>query len=236
MRICVYTAIFGGYDHLQQPVPQSVDCDFICFTDAQRPGRDGAWQVITSTENRALHPRMRAKFFKIQSHAVFPGGRLAWRYNRLGRRPRYDAIIWIDGCIRIKDPTFAATFAGHIVRHGWSLFPHPDRDCIYDELLELPGMRKYEGLPFAEQVAAYRTEGFPAKSGLIAGGLIARDPHDDTVARVNDAWWKENLRWTYQDQLSLPVVLWRLGRGYDPVPLDLWDNPWFDRLEHTSEY
>ncbi len=236
MQICVYTAIFGGYDHLLPPVSQSVDCEFICFTEARRPARDGAWRVIRTDQHARLHPRMRAKYFKIQAHEVFPGGRLAWRYQPFGRRPRYDAVIWVDGCLRIKDPDFAAAFAACIGPHGWSLFPHPDRACIYDEVRELPGMRKYEGTPFAQQVAAYKAEGFPEKAGLIAGGLIARDPRNPKVAQINDAWWRENLRWTYQDQLSLPVVLWRLGHGYDPVNLDLWNNPWFDRLEHTSEY
>jgi hypothetical protein len=236
MRICVYTAIFGGYDHLLQPVPQDTGCDFICFTDRKGPARDGAWRVITSNENYRLNPRLRAKYFKIQSHEVFPGGRLAWRYDRLGLRRRYDVVIWVDGCLRIKDPGFARAFAGHIRENGLSMFVHPDRDCIYQEVLELPGMRKYAGLPVFEQAAAYRAEGFPEKSGLIAGGLIARKTRLPAIAKINEAWWRENLRWTYQDQLSLPVVLWRQGHGYDPVELNLWDNPWFDRLEHTSEY
>ncbi len=236
MRICIYTAIFGGYDHLLPPVPQSVDCDFICFTDSVLPRQQGAWRVIRSASNPTMHPRMRAKYFKIQSHEVFPGGRLAWRYDRLGRRPRYDAIIWVDGCLRIKDAGFAAAFAGHLGTNGMSMFIHPDRDCIYDEVLELRDMRKCAGLPVFEQVAAYKAEGFPQKAGLMAATLIARDPRNPAVARINEAWWRENLRWTYRDQLSLPVVLWRLGHGYDKVMLDLWDNPWFDRLEHNSEY
>ena len=70
----------------------------------------------------------------------------------------------------------------------------------------------------------------------MAATLIARDPRNPKLALINEAWWIENLRWTYRDQLSLPVVLWRLGHGYDKVMLNLWDNPWFDRLEHNSDY
>jgi hypothetical protein len=235
MRICVYTAIYGGYDTLLQPVAQTVPCDFICFTDTNMPRRVGAWRVIRAGLKPSMHPRMRAKYFKILSHQVFPDGRLAWQFDRLGFFRRYDVVIWVDGCLRIKDPGFAEAFAGHIGETGWSMFIHPDRDCIYDEMPQARAMRKYDGQPVSEQVAAYRAEGFPEKAGLMAATLIARSTRHPKIQRINEAWWAENVRWTYQDQLSLPVVLWRLGHDYDKVRLNLWDNPWFDRLEHHSE-
>ncbi len=235
MRTCIYTAIYGGYDALLQPVTQSIDCDFICFTDAAWPERVGAWHIVRARARPGLHPRLRAKYFKVMSHRVFPGGRLAWRYAPFGPRPRYGRLIWIDGCLHVTSPDFAAQFGAHVGRHGWSLFVHPDRDCIYDELEASAGMAKYAGLPLREQAGHYRAEGFPAHAGLVAGGLIARNPHHTPLSRINRAWWVENRRWSYQDQLSLPVVLWRLGLGYDPVRLDLWNNPWFERLAHASD-
>jgi hypothetical protein len=235
MRVCIYTSIYGNYDHLLQPVAQSIDCDFLCFTDAPWPARDGAWRVIRSNRNPSFHPRMRAKYFRCMNHEVFPNGRLAWRYAPFARRPRYDYIIWIDGCLRIKSPTFAAEFIAHVGEHGLAMFIHPDRDCIYDELQASIGMRKYRGLKLPEQVEAYRAEGYPEHAGLMATTLIARRVGHPMHEAVNIGWWNENLKWTYQDQLSLPVVLWRLNHTYDPVRLYLWDNPWFDRLEHTSD-
>lgn len=235
MRYCVYTSIYGDYDTLLQPVAQTADTDFICFTDAKLPRRVGAWRVIRCNLHPTSHSRMKAKYFKIMSHKVFPGGRLAWRFDPLGRRPHYDAVIWVDGNLRIKDPGFAAAFAGHIGPHGWSMFIHPDRDCIYDELPAAASQRKCWGLPLAEQVQTYRAEGFPPHAGLMAATLIARSPRDEAIARVNEAWWAENCNWSYRDQLSLPVVLWRMNHGYDRVMLNLWDNPWFDRLVHNSD-
>ena len=235
LRTCIYTAIYGGYDALLQPVAQTVDCDFICFTDAPWPDRVGAWRIVRPRILAGLHPRLRAKYFKVMSHRVFPGGRLAWRFAPLHRRPRYGRLIWIDGCLRIKSPDFAAEFGAHVGQSGWSLFVHPDRDCIYDELEASAGMAKYAGLPVREQAQHYRAAGFPAHAGMMAGGLIARAADHPDLPRINEAWWAEILAWTYQDQLSLPVVLRHLGLGCDPVQLNLWDNPWFDRLEHASD-
>ena len=232
--ICVYTAIFGEYDRLHQPVAQSCDCDFVCFTDADLPARVGAWRVIRSGLHGRLHPRLRAKYFKCMSHRVFPRGRLAWRFAPLAYL-RYDATIWIDGSIRIKSPSFAEEFTDCMGDAGLSMFAHPDRACIYDEVGASRVMTKYSGLPFDEQVESYRADGFPQLAGLMAGGLIARRAGQSGIPAIEAAWWAENLRWTYQDQLSLPVVLWRLGAGYDAVPLNLWDNPWFDRVDHLSD-
>src|SRR5690242_9521458 len=32
-RLCVYTAVFAGYDSIVEHVQQTVDCDFVLFTD-----------------------------------------------------------------------------------------------------------------------------------------------------------------------------------------------------------
>jgi hypothetical protein len=238
MRVCVYTAIYGGYDDLKPFVAQTVECDWLCFTDRPERLDAGQWRIIRAPRPEA-HPRMQAKYFKLMSHEAFPGGRLARRYEPLGailkRRPKYDALIWIDGCLRIKCPTFVEEFVGHIRDNGWAMFVHPDRGCIYDEATTCITMLKYQGLPVIEQVEAYRAQGYPERNGLMACTLIARSAQDKRLASINSWWWRENQGWTYQDQLSLPYVLWRLGADYDKVRLNLWDNHWFDRLAHASE-
>ena len=34
MRVCIYTAIYGGYDDLKPAATQSIPTDFFCFTDS----------------------------------------------------------------------------------------------------------------------------------------------------------------------------------------------------------
>lgn len=235
MRVAVYTAIFGGYDDLKAQPQQTVPCDWFCFTDAAGPGRRNGWRIIRERRQPGLHPRMRAKRCKLMAHEFFPDGRLSWRHAPLLRRPRYDALVWIDGSIQVTNPRFVEEFVAGIGPSGWAMLAHPERDCIYDELHASALMQKYAGLPMARQVGAYRAEGYPANNGLMACGLIARRPGDSRLAGIAEAWWQENVRWTYQDQLSLPVVLWRLGAGVDVVQRNLWDNDWFTYVHHSSE-
>jgi hypothetical protein len=169
------------------------------------------------------------------SHRIFPRGRLAWRYAPFAARPAYDYLIWVDGCLEILSSDFVAEFIACIGAQGWAMFPHPDRDCVYAELYAAKDMVKCLGEPLVEQVAAYRREGFPAQYGLMASTLIARDPRHAALSAINEDWWYEIQRWSNRDQVSLPVVLWRHRRWFDPVNLYLWDNPWFERLEHHTD-
>jgi hypothetical protein len=232
----IYTAIFGGYDELKQPAAQDQPCDFICFTDMKLPRRVGAWRVVPVRRDLRLHPRMQAKRFKLISHRIFPGGRLAWRYAPLSRRPRYDLSVWVDGSLQVTSARFVGDLRNRLGNGDWAMFVHPDRDCIYEEAQFSLRMRKYHDLPIHPQVDAYRDVVSP-HGGLYACTIIVRrEPASNGVAAVDDAWWAENLKWTYQDQLSLPYVLRRLG-GPEPVLIreNLWKNAWFDLLPHTSD-
>ena len=48
-------------------------------------------------------------------------------------------------------------------------------------------------------------------------------------------WLRENRRWSYQDQLSLPYLLWKLDIEPAVIPYPLWGNGLFDFVEHASE-
>ena len=131
MRVLIYTAICGAYDDLKQPVVQDIPCDFLCFTDMPAPSRDGAWRVIQFAADPKVHPRMRAKFFKILSHNVVPRGRLAFKYSPLQWlspfKSRYDFTIWADASLVIKSGA-ARDMASAVRDFGWAMFEHPDRD------------------------------------------------------------------------------------------------------------
>jgi hypothetical protein len=71
-RRAVYTAIFGGYDSLQEAPKAALarGIDFICFTDDETLTAPG-WE-IRLTSPLYEHPRMSAKHFKALPHIVLP--------------------------------------------------------------------------------------------------------------------------------------------------------------------
>ena len=236
MHALVYTAIFGDYDTLKQPVRQDESCEFVCFTDMSLPSRVGAWRVIRVRRDPASHPRMQAKRFKLLSHKIFPRGRLAWRYAPFSLRRRADMSIWIDASLQIKSAEFVRDMRVNLGERDWAMFAHPERDCIYDEANASLTMLKYKGLPLLPQVEAYKPV-VPPHGGLYACTVVVRrEPASRRVMEVDERWWNENLHWTYQDQLSLPYVLRTLGGGEpQDIPGNLWSNKWFDSVPHNSD-
>jgi hypothetical protein len=239
-KVAVYTAIYGGHDGLKQPPLQDIPCDFICFTDNQELAEsdNGLWRVIL-VERPPDHPRMQAKYFRMMSHQVFPNGCLARRYRQSVKpalkRTRYDFIIWIDGSCQIKSPSFAREACACVKANKWAMFYHPDRNCIYDEMLISIRMEKYEGLPLIEQVASYRGAGYPKNAGLWATGVIVRRGRiPRKLKTINEEWLAENQNWSYQDQLSLPYLLWKNKVGIDIIHRNLWNNEWMDWIVHNS--
>jgi hypothetical protein len=214
-QVAVYTAVFGGYDRLIEQ-PDMPGVDLVCFTDD--PGlRSDQWRVVRARA-RARHPRMAAKWFKTHPHRVLR---------------RYRRTIWIDGGVKIEKKDFADIVLGAASSDGLSLFRHPVRNDIAAEAEFCVPIEKYAGLPMLEQVAHYRRRGFPDRSGLWAGGVIGREDNRE-IRRLGRAWWRENKRWTYQDQLSMPYLLWRFGIEPGVIPYGLWDDQLISLVPHRS--
>jgi len=215
-RIAVYTANFGGYDRLAcQPDLEGVD--WFYFTDDPRL-RSDRWTIRAST-GRYAHPRLSAKWFKLNPHRVLAS---------------YRRTIWIDASIRVKSTTFVDELVTCLADRVLAVFPHPDRDNIFDEARVSYGMVKYQQMPVLEQVEHYRRVGFIVQE-LYAGGVLVRDNASRGLRRLNRDWMQENVRWTYQDQLSLPFLLWKHGIDPAKIPFNLWQNHLFSIEPHLSE-
>lgn len=216
--MAVYTAIFGGYDTLL-PQPDCPDVDYVCFTDSDDLVAPPNWR-IERRRPRYRHPRLSAKWFKMHPDKELP----AHRYT-----------IWIDGCLKITSDSFVEEAISALNGSGIALFRHPDRDNIVDEVAASVPMAKYAGLSLAAQVQHYQRCGFQLSSGLYACALIVRDGATQQISDLNRMWMDENVRWTYQDQLSFPYVCWKLDLSPGVIPYNFWENPLFDRLPHLSD-
>jgi len=212
VRIAAVCAIYGGYD-LIPPVPEGVD-DAVLITDV--PVRSG-WRNIV--EPSAAHPRMAAK------------------------RPRCrpdlytdcDASLWMDGSVHVLDGRFIELVRSRLESHEVVLWDHPEgRDCLLEEAQHCYDWPKYRDGPLLDQAQHYLDEGMPEHFGLWATGSIARR-HTPKMQRLGDAWLEEMERWTIQDQVSLPYLLWRDRIDPGSFGLDQLDNDMVVIMAHAEE-
>lgn len=195
MKPVIYTTIFGDYDTLK-PQPD-IDVDYVCFTDNPNLTSE-QWQIRYEPVFQHLHPRMRAKYFKL----ICPFEGLS---------------LFIDGSIQIVNPNILNTLSSYL-KSGFACYVHPSgRKCLSTEVLASLGMEKYKGLPLAQQAKYYFDQGMPKDYGLWACGLILRD---GKYTDFGEKWFMENLLWSYQDQISLPYVSWKESFKIDDIRLD----------------
>jgi hypothetical protein len=208
-----YTAVYGQYDDLK-PHPESPLIDkWIAYTDDPDLKSDD-WVV----RHRLLpftHPRVAAKWWKCHP-------------------PQGKASVWLDGSVEVHNAEYFDVLAEGLVQAPITMFEHPDRSCIYTEADVSRTMTKYIGQPLEAQVALYHSRGWPANGGLWASTTFARR-HTPTVLQFGAAWFAHNDLLTYQDQLSLPVLLDQYGLKPAPIPGNLWRNDWFHVASHASD-
>lgn len=206
------TALFGRYDKLA-PVMDIPGVQCICFTDDPELKVEG-WEVERWTAPVGWHPRMAAKWFKTHPRQATDA----------------DRTVWMDASHKVIRQSAVWKALDCVAKAGIALHRHPARQCIYQEANASLRFRKYDGQPIAEQVEAYRKEGHPEAWGLWACGTMAtvRGPADALLSE----WWEECLKWSYQDQISFPVVMRRNGVRPSDFPDHQYRSPWFRAGEH----
>jgi O-antigen biosynthesis protein len=215
----ICTAVTGGYDYMPEQ-PRIDGVDFVYFTDGKSPEPiKKQWLPILLGDDE-LDNRRRSKRPKLNPHSI--PMLLNWKY-----------MIWIDGDMGILSPDFVPQIMSYM-ENGFVVSPHFDgRHCAYGEATIRPA--KYANEPLDEQVAFYQSEGFPYEYGLYECGVSARDLTNPKVKEVGELWHKQNLEWSYQDQVSFPYCLWKTEFKPDVLPQTFRNYNWVWINAHTRE-
>jgi hypothetical protein len=199
VRVAVVSSLYGGYDQPASPASQDMACDWVLVTDREVD----CWPWKTVVEPRpGVSPRLAAKVAKCRPDLYAPNA---------------DLTIWVDAHVRIIHPGFVSWMVRGLGRAQVAQLAHPQRRSLTTEAALSASLSKYGGLPLAAQVAHYLEGGYPDGWGLWAAGLIVRRTSPE-VRAFGDAWLAEQVRWTIQDQLSEPPLLWRMGLEVATLP------------------
>jgi hypothetical protein len=219
--ITVVSACYGGYDQPIAPLEQDVPVRWVMVTDGLVEVPE-PWEVIVEPRPH-LHPRMAAKIPKCMP------------YIYAGTHGYMADVMWLDASARILRPDFVSMCVD-VLRDGGQVaqWVHPQRDCILDEAFVSSGMAKYDGQPVHPQAAYYIKNGHPQNVGLWATGcMVWRRPF--LVRGVGQEWLTEQMLWTYQDQISWPVIVGQRGVKISPLPGGLWDRTYLEFRGHASD-
>jgi len=212
-RVAVYTAIFGGKDHLRE-VKAFAGVDFFCFTD-DKDLRSKTWRIVR-TEASSSDPRLDAKIYKILPHRYFP---------------EYEFSLWVDGT-HTPDIDVRYLVWKFLQTRDLALFRHPKRNCLYDEMTACLTHNKGDADQICRQREAYLKEGYPRQNGLATCTVILRRHNVDAVIRTMEDWWEQINQHSVRDQLSFNYVAHRHQLKYAMIPGDVYNNHFFRFTTH----
>lgn len=221
MSVTVLTSIMGGYDSLTPVLPQTVDARWVCVTDNPHLASEG-WEVILESRPH-MHPRLAAKVAKCLPRTYTDSS----------------TVVWIDGSCKFLTEHTLSDILREAEGTTLAQIPHPWRSCIYTEAEESAKLLKYQGQPVIEQVAEYQRKAqHPSDWGLWATGMIVRNyehPNAWFLDNLGEQWLLEQVRWTYQDQLSEAPILRVMGQRPSSLPFALHGSGLFEWHGHASE-
>ena len=194
-RIAVFTALFGGYDDIRDPLVHPDNIDYFIITD-QQLDEESCWRRLPAD----LIPAdvegdiARNRWVKMHPHLLFPN---------------YDYSIYLDSnCWVVSDLTpLIATLGSFPV----AMFPHKNRDCVYDEVEACLLQRKDRRSALEEHRQVLVDHGVAHHAGLAEATVIARRHHDPASVELMDRWWQEFAALSNRDQIALADCLWQMG-------------------------
>lgn len=231
-RICFITAIYGNYEtSCKKFVKQTVETDFICFTDNTDIIRNG-WTIDTTpyhlSENTDYINSIRnnkhtfniAKYYK-QS------------FRHIPRLQQYDIVVWLDGTIEIIYDKTSEYICDHIYQEkiiGWhhefrnGILKNEVRESKIDRYMNTSwGGQEQPYQDVEQQYRAYIADGYDefffkritthtSHLGVWITCFVAFLQKDDEVKDFLDLWYLQTLQYTTQDQIGFSYVCQKTGR------------------------
>jgi len=207
MRVALVTACYGAYDPVRPlPADHGFD-DAVLITDDPDLVTD-SWRVVY--EPRDEHPRLAAKRAKM----------MPWLYTDC------DAAVWLDASFEVMGDMFYKWVVPQLAVNDFMVWSHPEgRYCIGQEAEVSMTLAKYQGSLIREQAESYFADGMPRDWGLFACGTVGYRFNPEVEA-LGEAWYGEQVKWSVQDQISLPYVLWNAGKRYGVWAGNEYQNPY----------
>lgn len=215
-NLVVYTAVFGGYDTLRDPLTVQADVRYVCFTD--RPQLNvNVWEIVID-EKLATSNARAARYRKIRPDIFLPD----IHYS-----------LWVDANILFRGGNLLRLIQTYLSKCDLALFAHAERICVYREADAVLALRKEFPPNVHRQMQAYRNDGYPKNNGLCETGVMLRK-HTTALYEFNEFWWRELVKWTHRDQLSFNYACWKTGMQYETMPGGARGNrcPWLTYSPH----
>lgn len=208
MKVCVFTAIFGDNEPIDNPQTfTKIDgWDYILFTNLQDKFKNTSWKIINVDIPECCK--------KLSKPFIYANRYYKWHSFEFLKE--YDVVIYVDG-FQIPNPIFENKWKKLadrvydsknpplILAHHYSTIK-----CSYYEM-QLIVMCKKDTFENMKRTHDYlRSKNFPEQYGIFWNGCFIYRQNDPTPIKIWKSLWNEMCIFTYRDQALLPYNIWKL--------------------------
>jgi hypothetical protein len=237
MSIAIVTAIVGSYEATCKPVcEQSEQADFYVFTDNLNIDTRGIWKVIDvekykyGLDDKDIDKSLRNSLYNNQ-HSFNRAKFIKLNLHRIPELKEYDIVVWLDGTICIRNRDFVK-YCKHQINSGknFLVFDLHERKGILKREVIASHFERYTSNYWFGQVQPYQDideqyldyikngfeenyhERIKVKNsenyGVWATCFLALDMQKLETKHFMNKWWYHNMKYTTQDQISFPYLIW----------------------------
>lgn len=219
-KYAIYTAIFGEYDELNEPIFDSLldEADFFCFTDIKNLSSSKI--KVIKVDKTYNDQRKSARYIKIKGHEVLAG---------------YEYVIWLDASFTLNIRSISEFNLNAFLAFPVVTFRHPFRNCLYEEALICVYAYRDFYFRILKQVISYKIKGMPLNYSLYETGItIFNNSHPDSFI-LREKWWNEINKGSLRDQIALPFCLWKYNLIAGRLEGNNLDNKYSTYHEHKQQ-
>ncbi len=211
----IYTSYFGNRGGIIEPSYISPGWDYVFFTDNEYIYDLSKKHLLTwkieyiPTTTEETDSEIRAKFYKIVSHAFFP----EYEYSIYIDSDKYKIDCNLDRFIEntlSPDSVFAS-------------LKHRKCDCTYKEIERQRKRKRDFDKNFDDIRDRCIDSGLPEHWGLNDNSIVVRK-HCSELYIVMNNWWLEVAKYCKRDQCSLMKVLYESGLPFNQLEYEGFKN------------
>lgn len=244
-KICFITAVYGNYEKsCKRFAKQTVDTDFICFTDNKNIISNG-WIIETNpyhlTHKSPLDDSSFTNSLINNKHNFNVAKYYKQSFANIPRLQKYDVVVWLDGTIEIIYDKTSEYILSKIHKEKIVAWHHEYRHGELKKEVDASHFYRYTSTHWNNQDQPYQdidkqyndyiqdgyTDDFfkqiqPDRIhfGVWITCFVAFLQHDPAVRNFLKLWYLQTLKHTTQDQIGFPYVCQKTNL----IPYTLPDN------------
>lgn len=212
----VFTAVFGGYDHLKIAASKEEGVDYYCFTDDPEMETGYYRRIVVPME-----PGLSAKAMNLKIRTLGHPALESYGYT-----------LYHDGSISVKPGVSVAKLVADELSGDsfWKMFHHSQRTLLRHEALAIVRLHKEPYWRTLATVAMMLATGYPLNPPTLSmTGVILRKPQDERTRRLGSEWWKAFQRFpSKRDQMTFDSVCVKCGLKVNYFDGSMFDNNYVD--------